>query len=360
MKLRTLLFIFVIFFLTGCQSGYFSQVDFHSVLKIDTHVHIDSDRGLFEKQAIEDNFKLVTINVDVADSASVNHQLSHALLSAKRYPGTVFYTATFHFDTAGWKSQDWSKQAIENLTRAIACGAVSVKLWKNIGMTVTDRNGKFIMVDNPEIKPVIDFIKGAKLAVTGHLGEPRNCWLPIKEMTIRGDSSYYVEHPQYHMFAHPEYPTYDEQISARDHLLELHPDLRFVGCHLGSLEWNVDELTKRFNKYPNFAVDMAARISHLQYQSVSERNKVREFCIKYQDRLLYGTDMSDEGTQKEEELVRSMHKIWSEDWRYFTSEDELTSVHFKGKFKGLHLPREVVEKIYSKNAIKWYHLPANK
>ncbi len=360
MKLSFLILALAVTIMTGCRSNFFSIADFQSVLKIDTHVHIDSDRGVFEKQAIQDNFKLVTINVDVSDSASVNHQLSHALSSTKFFPGTVYYIATFHFDTANWTRPEWSLKVIGNLKNAIAAGAVSVKLWKNIGMTLTDRNGEFIMVDNPQIKPVIDFIQGANLAITGHLGEPRNCWLPINEMTIRGDSSYYTEHPQYHMFNHPQYPTYEQQIGARDHFLELHPDLRFVGCHLGSLEWNVDELAKRLDKYPNFAVDMAARISHLQYQSVKGREKVRDFCIKYQDRLLYGTDMSDDGMQTGEELVRSIHKVWSEDWRYFTSEDELTSTHFKGNFQGLHLPKSVVEKIYSKNAIRWYHLAGSK
>ena len=169
---------------------------------------------------------------------------------------------------------------------------MTVKLWKNIGMTESDKAGKFIMVDDPALKPVIDFIVSKDLPITGHLGEPRNCWLPLAEMTVRGDSSYFAENPQYHMFLHPEYPSYEDQIDARDHMLELHPELTFIGCHLGSLEWNVNELAKRLDKFPNMAVDMAARICHLEYQSAKDRERVRDFCIKYQDRLLYGTDLS--------------------------------------------------------------------
>lgn len=37
----------------------------------------------------------------------------------------------------------------------------------------------------------------------------------------------------------------------------------------------------------------------------------------------------------------------------------MTSDKFKGKFEGLQLPKEVVNKIYSRNAIKWYKLPVN-
>jgi len=359
MRLKTLFFIFITCYITGCQSKFYSNGDFRTVPKIDTHVHIDSDRGLFEEQAIKDNFKVLTIGVDVADSVSVIKQHAYSLLSKNKFPGTVYYVATFHFDTAQWGTEAWSRKVIAHLKKDISDGAVSVKIWKNIGMTVRDRDGKFIMIDNPLIKPVIDFINASHLPVTGHLGEPLNCWLPLDRMTIRGDSSYFAKNPQYHMYQHPEYPSYEAQLNARDHLLELHPDLKFVGCHLGSLEWNVDELAKRLDKYPNMAVDMAARICHLQYQSAKDREKVRNFCIKYQDRLLYGTDLDDDGGNQGGELVENLHQIWFADWKYFTSEDDLTSVHFKGKFQGLHLPKEVVKKIYCENATKWYNLQDN-
>ena len=351
--------IFVMLIFSSCQINYYSQEDFQVIPKIDAHVHLNSDKGYFENQAIKDNFELITLNVDHSDSASVKQQLDYALLSVKKYPGKVFYGATFYFDTLGWGTENWSKKAISDLKSNIAGGAISVKLWKNIGMTVTDRNGKLIMVDDPLIKPVIDFIIREHLPVTGHLGEPRNCWLPLNEMTVRGDSSYFAENPNYHMFLHPEFPSYNDQINARDHLLENHPDLKFIGCHLGSLEWNIDELAKRLDKFPNMAVDLAARICHLQYQSAKDRERVRNFCIKYQDRLLYGTDLSDNGANNEADLAKWIHQTWLDDWKYFTSKEEMTSDNFKGKFEGLQLPKEVVNKIYSKNAIQWYKLPIN-
>lgn len=355
MKTRSAYFVLVILALAGCQSKYYSAKDYQSVLKIDSHVHINSDKGFFEDQAFKDNFRLITVNVDHSDSIAVKQQLDYALLSTKKYPGKVFYAATFYFDTAGWRTDEWSKKVISHLSADISGGAISVKLWKNIGMTERDRSGKFIMVDDPALKPVIDFIISRNLPITGHLGEPRNCWLPLNEMTVRSDSSYFAGNPQYHMFLHPEFPSYDDQINARDHLLELHPDLKFIGCHLGSLEWNVDELAERLDKYPNFVVDMAARICHLQYQSAKDRKRVRDFCIKYQDRLLYGTDLFDDGTNSEA-MAKEDHATWIADWQYLTTKDEMTSPVFRSKFEGLHLPKEVVNKIYSENAIKWYKL----
>jgi predicted TIM-barrel fold metal-dependent hydrolase len=301
----------------------------------------------------------VTINVDVSDSLSVKRQYDFAVESVRKHPGQVFYSATFFFDTTGWGTGIWSSRTISKLNSYISDGAVSVKLWKNIGMSIRDKNGKFIMADDPGLDPVIDFIKKKGLPVTGHLGEPRNCWLPLDKMTIKGDNDYFAAHPQYHMYLHPEYPSYDDQIKARDHLLERHPDLIFIGCHLGSIEWSVDELAKRLDRFPNMAVDLAARICHLQYQSLTDYEKVRDFCIKYQDRLIYGTDLADDGNSNGEGLARQIHETWINDWKYFTTNTEMTSDNFRGKFKALHLPREVVNKIFCRNAVKWYKLNIN-
>jgi predicted TIM-barrel fold metal-dependent hydrolase len=342
--------------LTACKSNYYKMDDFQSVPKIDAHVHINSDKGFFESQALKDNFRLITLNVDHSDSNTIQQQLDYALLSVKKYPGKVFYGATFYFDTAGWGTDQWSKRVISHLKSSLKEGAVTVKIWKNIGMTVRDRNGKFIMVDDPGLDPVIDFLVDRGLPITGHLGEPRNCWLPLNEMTVTSDSSYFAENPQYHMFLHPEYPSYEAQIKARDHMLEKHPDLIFIGCHLGSLEWNVDSLALRLDRYPNMAVDISARICHLQYQSAKDRDRVRNFCIKYQDRLLYGTDLSAGETSDEAGRLKYIHDAWQDDWKYFATKDVMTSKLFKGSFEGLELPKDVIDKIYYKNAVKWYRL----
>ncbi len=342
---------------TGCRNNFYTEDDFGSVLKIDSHIHIGSDDGVLEDQAASDNFILITLNVDHSDSANLRKQFDLAYESASKHPGKVFFGPSFLFDTAGWGTDLWSKKVISELGKDIsATGVITVKIWKNIGMTVRDREGNFIMADDPGLKPVFEFIRSRGLPVTGHLGEPRNCWLPLDEMTVSSDSSYFAEHPQYHMFLHPEYPSYEDQINARDGMLEQNPDLTFIGCHLGSLEWNVDSLALRLDRYPNMAVDISARTCHLQYQSAQERERVRDFIIKYQDRLLYGTDAGYSGSSNPEGFKKRMHETWLDDWKYFATDTEMTSDLFKGSFTGLNLPKDVIDKLYRENAFRWYKL----
>ena len=221
-------------------------------------------------------------------------------------------------------------------------------------MELKDANGKWVMIDDPRFDTVLNFIEKNNITVLGHLGEPRNAWLPTEQMTIAGDKEYFTKHPQYHQSLHPENPSYENQIDARDNMLKKHPHLRFVGAHLGSLEYNVDELAKRLDEFPNMAVDMAARIPHLQVQSVKNWHKVHDFIIKYQDRLIYATDHGVDPKSNFAEVNKEVHGVRVSDWKYFVTNDEMTVPDFSEKFKGLQLPKEVVDKIYRTNAIKWF------
>jgi predicted TIM-barrel fold metal-dependent hydrolase len=212
------------------------------------------------------------------------------------------------------------------------------------------------MIDDPKFDLVVEFIIQNDKTVMAHLGEPKNCWLPVEKMTVNNDKNYFKNHPEYHMFLHPDYPSYEAQIKARDNFVERHPNMRFVGAHLGSLEWSVDELAKRLDNYPNMAVDMAARIGHLQYQSQIDYEKVRQFFVKYQDRLIYATDTHIDLESDPIKSKNSLHNTWTEDWQYFTSDEKMTNSVVDGAFSGLKLPKEVIDKIFHHNAVRWFKM----
>jgi len=332
------------------KAEFYTLADFDSVEKIDTHVHINVDDSTFIAQAKKDNLRLLTINVNAG--VPIEEQRAVALKLVKEFPDRVHFATTFNLKN--WGTEKWLPQTIAYLKQSFDSGAIAVKIWKNIGMELKDANGKWVMIDDPRFDTVLNFIEKNNITVLGHLGEPRNAWLPTEQMTIAGDKEYFTKHPQYHQSLHPENPSYENQIDARDNMLKKHPHLRFVGAHLGSLEYNVDELAKRLDEFPNMAVDMAARIPHLQVQSVKNWHKVHDFIIKYQDRLIYATDHGVDPKSNFAEVNKEVHGVRVSDWKYFVTNDEITVPDFSEKFKGLQLPKEVVDKIYRTNAIKWF------
>jgi len=335
------------------KSGFYTVDDFKTVEKIDAHVHVDTDQAAFIQQAKDDNFRLITINWDDANEGPpMEVQQEFAIQQLKAFPGQISYVTTFSI--RNFNNDDWLERTFAYLKNSFSQGAIGVKIYKVIGMSLRDKDGKLVMIDDPRFDPLIDFIVKNNVPVVGHLGEPRNCWLPLEEMTINGDKSYFKANPEYHMYLHPEFPSYEEQIAARDHMLEKHPDLKFIGAHLGSLEWSTDELAKRLDKFPNMAVDMAARITHLQFQSIKNWQKVHDFMIKYQDRLIYGTDLVVESTSNPDALKKREHNTWVNDWKFFVTNENMTDSDFDGNFKGLKLPKEVIDKIYRENTEKWF------
>ncbi len=354
-KILNLLFCIIAFgALTSCQPSYYTEADYFKVPKIDAHVHfLTTDARIFE-QAAKENLKFITINVNSASDVSIQRDTAIALI--RKFPGQIHFLATFEFDTAVWNTTEWEQRTIAELEKGTSGGAVGVKLWKNIGMVERDRNGRFIMVSDARFDPVISFVEQKGLPLTCHLGEPRNCWLPLDSMTVNNDRSYFTRHPEYHMFLHPEFPSYQDQLVARDSLLSKHPNLKMIGCHLASEEWSVDHLAKTLDRFPNLAVDLAARICHLQHQSIRDKEKVRDFLIKYQDRILYGTDMSYAESKLDSSFFANFHKGRLKDWNFFTGTMEMQSRDVNGTFTGLQLPKEVVDKIFYRNAVKWYQL----
>jgi predicted TIM-barrel fold metal-dependent hydrolase len=341
------------------KANYYSINDFESVVKIDAHEHILSDADtVFIKQAEADNFHLLTINVYKESGMPIEEQQKFAIKMVKAFPNQISWATAFSLKN--FNKKGWHEEVIEYLKKSFANGAVAVKVWKNIGFFLKDENGKLVMIDNPRFDTILDFLAKNHIPLIGHLGEHKNSWLPLEKMTVKGNRDYAKAHPEEYMYLHPDRPSYMDYINARDHMLEKHPDLIFIGAHLGSLEWSVDELAKRLDKFPNMAVDMAERVSHLQYQAINNWQKVHDFFIKYQDRILYGTDLRinatdivNNGIKTPEDIKRHIHEVWLRHWKFFTTDEKMVVPKVDGEFKGLKLPAEVVDKIYRTNAEKW-------
>jgi predicted TIM-barrel fold metal-dependent hydrolase len=333
---------------TAPPEGYYSMDDFRRVEKIDAHMHVHGPADRLMAQAIADHFRILTINVDAPDYPPIRDQQLGAVSLHKRYPGRVAFASTF--STGGFQQPGWSASVLHDMDAAVAQGAVGVKIWKNIGMQLRDVDGSYVMPDDVRLEPIVAHLEREHLVLLGHQAEPRNCWLPLERMTVRSDREYFKAHPQYYMHLHPEMPSQETILAARDEMLRKHPSLRFDAVHLASLEWDVDRVADFLERFPNARVDMAARLVHLEYQAASQPEKVRRFLIRYQDRVLYGSDDGYGPKDSDPRAVEEVHADWLNDWRFLATSDRMHSADFEPGFRGLHLPRTVVDKIYRRNA----------
>ena len=333
---------------TEVVSNY-SMEDFKALPKIDIHVHINTLNTHMINLARANNFRLLNISVDApGHPLSVAQQQEISREHSNNHPDIFAFSTAFPME--GWDDPNWSDKVIRQLKTDFEKGANSIKTWKNIGMDFRDKNGDLVFLDNPKFDSIFDFVKSEGKIWLSHAGEPHNCWLPLDSMTVKNDRNYFMGNPRYHMYKHPELPSYQEQIDHRDNRLAKHPDLTMVALHMASLEWNVDRASDFLDRFPNANLDLAERMSHTQYQSQRARKKVRDFFIKYQDRILYATDFSESDKTDPAELEAYMKQVWENDWRYFNTDEMVSVPQLDTPVQGLALPKEVVDKIYYLNA----------
>ncbi|MBD3626987.1 amidohydrolase family protein [Cyclobacterium sp.] len=351
-------YLFPIFFLSnlmafGQQEEWYTMENYPEVKKMDVHIHLNTDRAFFLEKAKEDNFRLINVCLEKDDGWNdVYRKFRYGQLQHEQSPHTVAMVTAFA--VADWEEENWQSRVISWLDSCFEQGALGVKVWKNIGMVSRDAAGNLIQIDDARFDPIFQFIQDQDKTLMGHLGEPKNCWLPLDSMTTNNNRRYFESHPEYYMYLHPEMPSHKDLMEARDRMLAKNPNLRFVGAHLGSLEYDVDVLARTLDRFPNMSVDLAARMGNLFYQTANDREKVRNFLINYQDRILYGTDLGDDGKRSREELSQAMEITWKRDWEYFVTDNEMESELIDKPFKGLHLPKEVVDKVFYENAVQWF------
>ncbi|MCC6262430.1 MAG: amidohydrolase family protein [Bryobacterales bacterium] len=337
--MRLAMFLFV-----AVTLPLFSQPAFE---RIDAHVHVSPPPPVFLEML--DRAKVRLLNVTLVDPTAPGFdkpepQSTWAAGIAKGSEGRISWAAAL--DPSGFESPDFARREIERLGAHFARGAVAVKIYKSVGINIKSTSGNFLMPDDAVLSPVLAFLASRGKTLLAHLGEPRSSWQPLDAADPH--YRYYKENPEWHMYRHPEAPSWEAIIAARDRMLAAHPDLKVVGAHLGSMEHDVEEIAHRLEKYPNLAVDTAARMPDLMRQP---REKVRRFLIRHQDRVLWGTDLMQLDWSNPAKATAQWEAAYDRDWKYFATKETIQVGALR--VQGLALPDAVLRKIFRENALRW-------
>ena len=144
---------------------------------------------------------------------------------------------------------------------------------------------------------------------------------------------------------------YWKQIRAFENVVAKYPKLTIIAAHAAWIicqDAQLDYLRYMLSKYPNLYIDLAATF---QYFPILNRDNLRDFMIEYQDRIVYGTD----GGRVSDNAIDSHAERYSRTFAILETNQTVNGSFFGDQpVKGLDLPREVLEKIYYKNAVLLY------
>ncbi|UCF38153.1 MAG: amidohydrolase family protein, partial [Acidobacteriota bacterium] len=343
-----LLVSLIVGFGSGCGTSQ-SELTFEEIDKIDVHSHIFDDvEGLAE---MLERIHLRIINVcNRGTDRFVLVRMEEMAEELNRKYGNGILPFASTIDLVGRDEPEYAESVIEWLGKSFENGSLMVKIWKDVGLELKNPDGSFLMPNDPRFDPIYDYLAGQNKPLLAHLAEPLAAWLPLDPENVH--YGYYSNNPEWHLYGRSEYPSHEDLMAARDSILEKHPNLILIGAHMGSMSHDVAEVAKRLDRYANFYVECSARTADLTRQ---DAKTVREFFIKYQDRVLYGLDMTRNAitgeqlsAEEQRAFVDRLEERYRQDFQYYAGTGRM---EYRGKeIECLGLPKDVLEKFYSGNA----------
>lgn len=329
-------------------------------MMIDAHMHYADDDPQF--LALLAEFDLKFLNICIVEKLNVSWRGQADLYCemTERFPNRFAWCTTFtlpNFATPDFAIPHWQDDVIAQLDADVASGAIACKVWKNVGMELRRPDNSFVLPNDPIFDPIYEHLAARKIPLLTHIAEPIACWRPPTENIPH--MGYFRDNPEWHMYNHPEYPSHTELMEARDNLLARHPRLRVIGAHLASLEYDVDEVAARLDKYPNFAVDISARLVDLANQP---SEKVRKFFLRYPDRILFGTDVvmkirpSAMSPEERTKALTTLRAGFETHFAYFNEGNAMVVLDRTTNYEttGLKLPADILNQFYVETPRAWY------
>jgi len=251
------------------------------------------------------------------------------------HPGRFLTYALIDF--SGLDESGWSDREAARLRESFEAGAKGLKFHKSLGLGVRYKDGRFLPVDDPKLDPIWEVCAQYKRPVEIHTADPGAFFTPLDRFSERWHEL--NDHPEW-LFYGKDYPKRADLHAQRIKVIARHANTTFICAHMANDGEDLAEVGGWLDAYPNMYVDIDARISELGRQPYS----ARRFFLKYQDRIMFGTD-----TAPKREAYRIYYRFLETDDEYF---DPAGGHHPQGLWMiyGVFLPRDVLEKLYVKNA----------
>ncbi len=229
---------------------------------------------------------------------------------------------------------------VKQLEEAKRKGASGLKVFKSLGLELRNPDGSLVAIDDQRWYPIWDACGRLGLPVIMHTADPSAFFQPITPTNERYEEL--SRRPEWH-FPADKFPARETLLSARNRLIAAHPHTTFIAAHMANDAEDLTQTAEWLDKYPNMVVELASRISELGRQPFT----AREFLIKYQDRVLFGTD----GPWPELRYSRYWRFLETHDEYFPYSEKDFPPQGF-WQIYGVALPDEVLKKIYQSNAAR--------
>ncbi|HKE50712.1 MAG TPA: amidohydrolase family protein [Actinomycetes bacterium] len=254
------------------------------------------------------------------------------------YPGRF---ATFcHVDWTALREPDPTGALISSLEQSRDAGARGWKVWKDLGLGVTDDRGQLVLPDDPRLADVFRAAGALGLPVLIHTADPVAFFAPLDARNERLEEL--LMNPDW-WFGAPGYPSFDRLLDALEAVVASAPGTTFIGAHVGGAAEDLGRVDRMLAAYPNFHVDIGGRLAELGRQP----RAARRLIVEHPDRVLFGSD-----------AFPPDREVYQTYWRFLETGDECFAyapgcpIPPQGRWEisAIDLPPDVLRQVYADNA----------
>jgi predicted TIM-barrel fold metal-dependent hydrolase len=319
---------------------------------VNVHRHCDTASEPAIKAELEVMDRVGVSVVVILDGGTSDGKVPAWMEIKKKHPERIVVLSNIPFSRI--KQATFFDDIVRDLPVQKRLGIQGVKIFKDLGMYIKEPSGELLKGDDPRLDPFWAKCGELDLPVLIHMADPKEYWYPLTYNTFH----YGMKAEKDQHYDREKMPSWEELIRQRNNILKKHPKTKFIGAHMGSLTFDLQQLGETFDKYPNFHVDCSARLRILGRLNPMA---VRDFFVKYQDRILFGTDSTalnniDPKNDKDVEAWKNRAaRFYSRHLEYFeTNKLDIVEPYAWGKdwlrLAGVKLPPDVLEKFYHANA----------
>jgi predicted TIM-barrel fold metal-dependent hydrolase len=304
---------------------------------IDCHTHCGGeDLGaidvMLEKEKAGGVDQLCVLVTSVPGRVNGNAQ---GFAAKARRPDKVYLMPGMDY-SALWADVDhrWTYSFPQQIDRLIAMGCDGLKM---INGKPNCRKDSGIALDSVLYRAYF-----AKLAETGfpvlwHVNDPEEFWDPAAAPEwARGPGWLYDD----------TYPTNQSLYDECERVLAAFPTLKIIFAHFYFLSDFLDRAAALLDRFPNVHLDLAPGIEMLH--NFSKRPQAaRDFFLKYQDRIVFGTDFSPRFLLSRIWVVRNF--LETDETFHVPTDDHLFWPDHRTMITGIKLPDAALRKIYADN-----------
>jgi predicted TIM-barrel fold metal-dependent hydrolase len=308
---------------------------------IDCHTHIFNKSGDFGNllEAMRESgieaFNVLSLASAQEKSFTGKYLLQNllCLLIKASYPGKTIYT----FGSLNYPLPSEPDQKYDFPDQARRLVDMGFDGFKMIEGKPDVRKLSGLPLDSEIYDGFYSFLESEKIPLLYHVADPEEFWDIKKVPSWAVSSGWY--------FGDGTFPEKKALYREVDGFLQKFPRLKVVFAHFYFKSASVEAASEFLDRWPNVSIDITpGSVMYPDFSADPER--WREFFIKYQNRILFGTDSVD--TDVKFSLDRNL------DVRYFLeTKGEFKSRAWDCTLTGICLDKEVLEKIYRKNFISF-------